>query len=150
MSVEELVNKLCVRLKEKVRLLERFGSVTEQMKAALQARRVERVTVYVNERRSVIDRIEQIDREVAAFTKREGIAIERLSCQAKDRLSRCLNEIQGCLKSLAGLDTECMALAGATHQVMKTAALTVRRSLRAAHGYRPSGQVPPRFLDVKR
>jgi hypothetical protein len=150
MNVEELVNTLCVRLKEKVRLLERFGSVTEQMMEALQSRRVEGVTVCVNERRRVIDRIEQIDREVAAFTKREGIAIERLPSKAKDRLSRCLNEIQSCLKSLAGLDAECMALAGATHQVMKTAALTVRRSLRAAHGYRPCGQVTARFLDVKR
>ena len=150
MNVEELVNKLCVRLKEKVRLLERFGSVTVQMMAALQSRRVERVTVYVNERRSLMDRIEQIDREVAAFAKREGIAIEKLSCKAKERLSCCLNEVRGCLQSLTGLDTECMALAGATHQSMKTAALTVRHGLRAAHGYRPCGQVTPRFLDVKR
>jgi hypothetical protein len=147
---EQMADQYCACLREKIQRLEEFKQATLRMKEATASRNIPEVVLHVKERQGLIDRIEQTDRVFHKLTQGDSFSIERLSHQSKNLASRCLEQLKTALESLAAMDKECLALARAQHDSMKSEILRLRHGLRAARGYRLTVEHHPRFLDVKR
>jgi methionine synthase II (cobalamin-independent) len=149
-GVEQMVDQYCACLREKIQRLEEFKQATLKMKEAAVSRDIPRIVRHLKERQGLIDRIEQMDRVLNKFKQGDSFSIERLSHQSKNLARRCLEQLKKALESLAAMDKECLDLALAHHDSMKSEILKVRHGLRAARGYRLTVEHHPRFLDVKR
>jgi hypothetical protein len=149
-GLEQIADQYCACLREKIQRLEAFKQATLKMKEATASRDIPQIVLHVKERQGLINRIEQMDRELHRFTQGDGFSIERLSHQSKNLARRCLEQLKKALDSIAAMDKECLVLARAHHEAMKSEILKVRHGLRAARGYRLAVDHHPRFLDVKR
>ncbi len=149
-DLEKMDDQYYACLLEKIRRLEGFKQATLETKEAAASRDVSQIVLHLKERQGLIDRIEQTDRELHRFTKQDAFSIERLSHQSKNMVGRCFEQLKKALESIAALDKECLALAQAHLNSMKSEILKVRHGLRAARGYRLAVEHHPRFLDVKR
>jgi hypothetical protein len=149
-GLEQIADQYFACLQEKIQRLEEFKQATLKMKEATASRDIQQVVLHVKERKDLIDRIEQMDRVLHKFTQGDSFSIERLSRQSKNLARRCLEQLKTALESLAAMDKECLTLARAHHDSMKSEILKVRHGLRAAKGYRLRVEHHPRFLDVTR
>lgn len=150
MKIDEMWKKYCSRLKEKIRLLDSFAQVTAKMKDAIECKDIPGMALHVKERQGIIDRVERIDREVDQLAQGDGFSIEKLSSKAKDLFRSHLDQIKRILESFADVDKECVSLAEADHEALRSDILNARRGLSVAKGYRGSCHQGPRFLDIKR
>jgi len=149
-GLEQMADQYCASLQEKIQRLEEFKQATLKMKEATASGDIPRIALHVKERQGLIDRMERMDRVLRKFTQGDSFSIERLSHQSKNLARRCLEQLKTALESLAAMDKECLALARARHDSMKSEILRVRHGLRAARGYRVMVERHPRFLDVRR
>jgi len=149
-GLEQIADQYCSCLREKIQQLEEFKQATLKMKEAAAARDIPKIVLHVKERQGLIDRIERMDRVLHKFTQGDSFSIERLAHQSKNLARRCLEQLKTALESLAAMDKECLTVARAHHDSMKSEILKVRHGLRAARGYRLAVEYHPRFLDVKR
>lgn len=149
-DLEKIADQYCACLREKIQRLEEFKQATLKMKEATASRDIPQIVLHVKERQGLIGRIEQMDRVLNEFKQGDNFSIERLSRQSKNLARRCLEQLKTALESLAAMDKECLDLALAHHDSMKSEILKVRQGLRAARGYRLAVEHHPRFLDVKR
>jgi hypothetical protein len=140
----------CSRLKEKVQLLDAFKQATVKMKNVIDSKDIPRMALHVKERQRIIDRIERIDREVNQFVQGDSFSIEKLCNKAKDVVRSHLDQMKTTLASLADVDKECLALAQAQHEALKSDILKVRLGLRVTKSYRGTCHQGARFLDMKR
>lgn len=131
-------------------MLDSFAQVTAKMKDAIECKDILGMARHVKERQGIIDRVERIDREVDQLAQGDGFSMEKLSSKAKDLFRSHLDQIKKILESLADVDKECVSLAGAEHEALKSDILSARRGLCVAKGYRGSCHQGPRFLDIKR
>jgi len=149
-DLEKIADQYCACLREKIQQLEEFKQATLKMKEATASRDIPQIVLYVKERQGLIDRIQRMDKVLHKLTQGDSLSIERLSHQSKNLARRCLEQLKTALESLAAMEKECLALARAHHDSMKSEILKVRQGLRAARGYRLAVEHHPRFLDVKR
>jgi hypothetical protein len=149
-ELEKTADQYCSCLREKTQSLEEFKQVTMKIWEAIGSRDVPQMVLYVKERQGLIDRIEQTDRELHRFKQQDTFSIERLSHQSKKLVGRCLEKLKKAWESIAAMDKECLALARAQLDSMKSEILKAQHGLRAARGYRLAVEQYPRFLDVKR
>ena len=149
-GLEQIADQYCACLREKIQRLGELKQVTLKMKEATAARDIPQILLHVKERQALIDAIEGTDRVLHGFTQGDRLSIERLSQQSKNLARRCLEQLKTALESLAVMDKDCLALARAHHDSIRSEILKVRHGLRAARGYRLRVEHHPRFLDVKR
>ena len=149
-DIETIADQYRSCLRDKIQGLEEFKQFTVKIWEAIGSRDIPQIIFHVKERQGLIDRIERIDRELYRFTQGDGFSIERLSLQSKNLARRCLEQLKKALDSIVAMDKECLALARAHHEAMKSEILKVRHGLRAAKGYQLAVEHHPRFLDVKR
>jgi hypothetical protein len=149
-DIETIADQYRSCLREKIQRLEEFKEATLKTEEAAASRDVPQIVLHLKERQALINRIERIDRELHRFTQGDGFSIERLSLQSKNLARRCLEQLKKALDSIVAMDKECLALARAHHEAMKSKILKVQHGLRAARGYRLAVEHHPRFLDVKR
>jgi len=150
MNIEERCKQYCGRLKAKVQLLDAFKLATAKMKEILDSKDMPRMALHVKERQRIIDRIERIDREANQFVQGDSFSIEKLSNKAKDVVRSHWDQMKTTLASLADVDKECLALAEAEHEALKSDILKVRLGLGVAKSYRGTCHQGARFLDLKR
>ncbi|MBW1739574.1 MAG: hypothetical protein JRJ42_00400 [Deltaproteobacteria bacterium] len=150
MEAEEICKKCCSRLREKTRLLGNYNETTAKIKEALESKDILGLDRRLKARQGLIDKIEQIDKEIDTLTRGNGFSIERLSDKSKDLFRGYFDQMRTVLEPLSGLDRDCLDLAQAEYDGMKSEILKVRQGLRVARGYRPRLHQSPRFLDVKR
>jgi Mg2+ and Co2+ transporter CorA len=149
-DLEKIADQYCACLREKIQQLEEFKQATLKMKEATASRDIPQIVLHVKERQGLIDGIERMDKVLHKLTQGDSLSIERLSHESKNLARRCLEQLKTALESLAAMEKECLALARAYHDSMKSEILKVRQGLRAARGYRLAVEHHPRFLDVKR
>jgi hypothetical protein len=149
-DLEKIADQYCACLREKIQQLAEFKQATLKMKEATVSRDIPQIVLHVKERQGLIDRIERMDKVLHKLTQGDSLSIERLSHESKNLARRCLEQLKTALESLAAMEKECLALARAYHDSMKSEILKVRQGLRAARGYRLAVEHHPRFLDVKR
>lgn len=150
MKVEEICRKCCSRLKEKIELLSSYKLATSKIKETLESKDLRRLDHHLKERQRLIDKIEQVDKEVDMLTRENGFSIERLSEKARDLFKGYVDQIRDVLESLSGLDKGCLELARTEHDSVKSEILKIQQGRRVVNGYRPARCQTPRFLDMKR
>ena len=150
MEVEKIGKKCCARLREKIRLLDSYKLATSRIKEALESKDVLRLDRHLKERQGVIDKIEDIDKEVERLIKSKGFSIEKLSNKARDLFRSYFDRIRTVLESISGPDKGGLELARAEHDCIKSEILKVQRVRQVARGYKPTSHQTPRFLDMKR
>jgi C4-dicarboxylate-specific signal transduction histidine kinase len=150
MSIEETWNKYCACLREKAQSLDDFENLANETKRVLQSGSTSHLNRQLEARQSLIGRMEQIDKELQTFTDGNGSCMEGVSGKAKNLVQHYLGQIRAALERLAAMDKECLALARAHLDSMKSEILKAQHGLRAARGYRLAVEHHPRFLDVKR
>jgi len=150
MSIEETWNQYCARLREKVQSLDEFQNLANETKKAWESGNTSHLNRHLEARQSLISRMEQIDKELQTFSDGDGSCMEGLSGKAKNLVQHYLGQVKTALERLAAMDKECLALARAHLDSMKSEILKVQHGLRAARGYRLAVEHHPRFLDVKR
>ena len=150
MSIEETWNQYCARLREKVQSLDEFQNLANETKKAWESGNTSHLNRHLEARQGLISRMEQIDKELQTFSDGDGSCMEGLSGKAKNLVQHYLGQVKTALERLAAMDKECLALARAHLDSMKSEILKVQHGLRAARGYRLAVEHHPRFLDVKR
>jgi hypothetical protein len=150
MSVEKPWDKYCACLKEKAQSLDDFEHLGNETKEVLESKNALHLNRHLEARQRLISRMEQIDKDLHTFTDGNGSCMEGLSGKAKNLVQHYLGQIRTTLERLAAMDKECLALARAHLDSMKSEILKVQHGLRAARGYRLAVEHHPRFLDVKR
>lgn len=150
MDIEELCKKCGSRLREKIRLLDGYKEATARIKEALESKDVVRLDRHLKERQGVIAKIERIDKEVDKYLQGNDFSLDKLSEKARNLVGGYLDRIKTALESLSGLDRECLELARAEHDCMKSEILKMQHGRRTARGYRATCRQAPRFLDTKR
>ncbi|NVL89819.1 MAG: hypothetical protein HWN69_02320 [Desulfobacterales bacterium] len=150
MKVEEICKKCCSRLKEKIELLSSYKLATSKIKETLELKDLRRLGRYLKERQRLIDKIEQIDKEVNMLTRENGFSIEKLSEKARDLFRGYVDRIRDVLESLSGIDKGCLDLARTEHDSVKSEILKIQQGRRVVNGYRQARRQTPRFLDMKR
>jgi C4-dicarboxylate-specific signal transduction histidine kinase len=150
MSIEEAWNRYCACLREKAQSLDDFESLANETKRVWESGNTSHLNGHLEARQSLISRMEQIDKELQTFTDGNGSCMEEVSGKAKNLVQHHLGQIRTALERLAAMDKECLALARAHHDSMKSEILKVRHGFRAARGYRLAVEHHPKFLDVKR
>jgi C4-dicarboxylate-specific signal transduction histidine kinase len=150
MSMEKTWNKYCACLREKVQSLDDFENLANETKKVLESGNTSHLNRHLETRQSLISRMEQIDKELQTFTDSNGSCMEGMSGKAKNLVQHYLGQIRAALERLAAMDKECLALARAHLDSMKSEILKAQHGLRAARGYRLAVEHHPRFLDVKR
>ena len=150
MEVEEIGKKCCARLREKIRLLGSYTQATDKIKEALEFKDILRLDRDLKKRQGVIDKIEDIDKEVDNLVQAKGFSIEKLSDKARDLFRGYFDQIRTVLESISGPDKGCLELARAEHDCIKSEILKVQRVRQVARGYKPTSHQTPRFLDMKR
>ena len=150
MEIEEICKKYRAGLKEKIRLLDRFKQATAKTKAAIEAEDTRQIHLHLKERQGIIYKIERIDKGVDDLVQANGFSIEMLSGKARELLGGYFDQIKTFLESISAVDNECLDLARAEHNRLKSEILRVRRGYRVTRGYRPKRHQIPRFLDLKR
>jgi hypothetical protein len=150
METEEISREYCAKLREKTQLLDSYAMATEKIKGTIECDDIQRTALYVEERERVISRIARIDDEIERFKQLDTFSIESWSRKAKDSVRKFLDEIKTSLGRLADMDKQCLALAQAEHDSMRSGILKLRQGFQLARGYGRTGVKNPRFLDLKR
>lgn len=150
MRVEKPWDKYCACLKEKVQTLDDFEHLANETKKALESEKALHLNRHLEARQRLISRMKQIDKDLHTFSDADGSFMEGLSGKAKNLVQHYLGQIRTALERVAAMDKQCLALALAHLDAMKSQILTMQHGLRAARGYGLAVEHHPRFLDVKR
>ena len=148
--MEEFVHKVCSRLGEKVRLLDRFAMATARIKDGLADEESRQISRHVKERQTIIHRIEAIDRELDRLKRENSMSVRMLSEKAKDLIGDYLVRTRMSLESASEVDGECLMSAQDECSSVRSDILQIRSGLRMARGYGRTRIKTPRFLDLKR
>jgi len=150
MPVEDTVCQCCTKLKKKAILLDDFARITARLMDNIASGDEQALAGGVKERQKTIHRICAIDRELDILSSRPDFSIDRISEASRHAVGECLTRIKASLERLAGMDRECLALAGNRCDTLRSGVLKMRAGLQLARGYGRTSIRPPRFLDLKR
>jgi hypothetical protein len=144
--MEDSVGKFSTRLGEKAQLLDRFAQATVNIKDALESKESGRIAMHLRERQAIVDKINSVDRQLDELNVRSLDLTEK-----SNEPIRChVEQIRISLERLFKLDQDCMALASAEFDSVRSDILDIRSGFRVARSYGRTHIKTPKFLDLKR
>jgi hypothetical protein len=141
---------LCVCLEKKRKLFKKYLDATLSMKESLDSWDMKRLFIFFEERRGLIQDIDQIDAEIYRLKKKSPYRMEHASGPTKDRAERSVTELKTIIEKLLSLENRCMERFQHESERLKNQLLRMRSGQQAIKGYGGRSENMPKFLDMKR
>jgi len=140
---------VCPLMESKLAILNRYLSITEQMKLAFDGDGENRLAQLASERQDCIQKVDRIDAALGEINvgsrKRNGPVPDGM----KPSVDGCLSKICGVIEAISSLDREVMAQAKSTAYNLKSDLLKIRHTRTATGIYTRKPDVPPRFFATR-
>lgn len=154
---KKMCEEYCSKLKEKIKLLGNYHEATASLRTALTMRDdirdikdVDRIFACVEKRQRAVDKIDRLDSEIICWIEKNKFSIRNLSSGSQEEADNYLVTIRKVLEALLVRDEDCIALAQAEYDSIRSEIIEIKdRSCRAAGYTGRTVDRDARFLDLR-